>query len=440
VSASRRRRVAVVTGTRAEYGLLRSTLEAVSRHRRLKLQIVVTGMHLLEKFGRTVDEIESDGWPIAARIPMQAGDDSPRDQADGLARGVTGLSRFFEEADPDVVVVLGDRIEALAAALAAVTTRRFVAHVHGGDVAVGDFDDGLRHAITKLAHIHLAASKRAARRILRLGEHPDHVHVVGAPGLDRLYEILRSQILPSKGRLARSRSSIPSDDLVSGGSARAEARGSGSSGTASSPLLTSHFSLPASPFSILHSQFPHPIRPRTALVLHHPLGRSPAVEQRTMNRILSAVADNDLSAVVIYPNSDRGHTGIIAAIKQCAASKRMPIRMERSLARDDFLRLLTQVRVLVGNSSAGILEAASAGTPTVNVGTRQQGRERPARGVVDCGETRAEIRSAITRALRLRLRPGAPTCYGDGRAGERIAEVLARTRLDERLRRKQIAY
>jgi len=407
VSASRRR-VAVVTGTRAEYGLLRSTLEAVSRHRRLELQLVVTGMHLLKKFGRTVDEIEADGWPIAARIPMQAGDDSPRDQADGLARGVRGLADFFESADTDVAVVLGDRIEAMAAALAAVTTRRFVAHVHGGDVAVGDFDDGLRHAITKLAHIHLAASQQAARRIIRLGERPEHVHVVGAPGLDRLYEIL----LSNKRRPC---SQHP-------------------------PLLTSHFSLPVSQFSMLHSEFPHPVRPCAALVLHHPLGRSPAVEQRTMNHILEAVADNGLSAVVIYPNSDRGHAGIIAAIEACATSRRLPIRVERSMARDDFLRLLAQVRVLVGNSSAGILEAASAGTATVNVGTRQLGRERPARGVVDCGETRAEIRSAIARALRLRLRPGAPTCYGDGRAGARIADILVRTRLDERLRRKQITY
>ncbi|MEE9211172.1 MAG: UDP-N-acetylglucosamine 2-epimerase, partial [Phycisphaeraceae bacterium] len=164
------RRVAVITGTRADYGLLRSTMAAIQTHRRLRLQVVVTGMHLLHKFGHTVDQIARDGWRVDARVKMQTGDDSPLDQAAGLSRGVLGIAKFLEQAKSEIVLVLGDRIEAMAGALAAVTTGRIVAHIHAGDVAPGDFDDSLRHAITKLAHVHLTATRCAARRVVRMGE------------------------------------------------------------------------------------------------------------------------------------------------------------------------------------------------------------------------------------------------------------------------------
>lgn len=375
-----RRRIAVVTGTRAEYGLLCSTMRAIACHPRLQLQVVVTGMHLLEKFGHTVDQVISDGWRVAARVPMQLGRDNRLDQAAGLARGLAGMSRYFTRAKTNIVLVLGDRIEAAAGALAGVTTGRIVAHVHGGDVAVGDVDEGLRHAITKLAHIHLAATKQAARRIIRLGERPKHVFCVGAPGLDRLHELLRD---PDP-----------------------------------------------------------PIGPKqqTVLVLFHPSGRSPTAEGRTMSAILRAVFDAGLAATAIYPNSDPGHTGIIEAIERAHRRNAAWLRIERSLSRDDYLRLLAESRVLVGNSSSGIIEAASAGTPAVNVGDRQAGRERSGPSVIDCGETYQAIRAAIGRALTVRPHRGGRTCYGDGGAGQLIADVLADIRLDEGLRRKRITY
>jgi UDP-hydrolysing UDP-N-acetyl-D-glucosamine 2-epimerase len=369
----------VVTGTRAEYGLLRSTMQAIGHHRRLELQLAVTGMHLLESFGHTIDEITADGWRVDARVRMQSGNDADLDQAIGLSRGVAGLARFFDRAATQVVVVLGDRIEATAGALAGATTGRIVAHIHGGDVAPGDLDEGLRHAITKLAHVHLAATRQAARRIVRLGERPEHVHVVGAPGLDRL-----ADVLSNRGRARRRKQPV-------------------------------------------------------ALVLQHPTGRSPHLERRTMSAILRAVTECNLQPIVIYPNSDRGHTGIIAAIN-AAARRNGELRVERSLARDDYLRLLADVRVLVGNSSSGIIEAASAGTPVVNIGDRQAGRQRSGRSVIDCGETRDEISAALAKALRRRPRLGARTCYGDGHAGRRIADILAGTTCDQSLRRKRITY
>lgn len=368
--------MAVVTGTRAEYGLLTSTLRAIHAHPQLELQLVVTGIHLLPRFGRTVRQIKRDGWPIAARVPMQSGDDSPTDQAEGLARGVAGIARALERARSDLVVVLGDRIEAMAGALAAVTTGRLLAHIHGGDVAPGDFDDSLRHAITKLAHLHLAATGDAARRIVRLGEDPRRVHVVGAPGLDELRDLME--------RRPRARS------LASG-------------------------NVDGRP---------------TALVVYHAWGRSAAVERRTMTHILTAAAERGLRRVILFPNTDRGHTGVLEAVERHQReSAAADVRVERSLARAEYLQALLDAAVLIGNSSSGIIEAPFAGTPSVNVGGRQVGRLAGGPSIVHVGEGLTAIRRGLARALQLRPRAGGRTPYGDGRAGRRIARLLAAPRI-----------
>ncbi len=374
------RRVAVVTGTRAEYGLLRSTMTAVARHPKLELQVVVTGMHLLRKFGHTIDEIVRDGWTVDARVRMQAGDDGPLDQAMGLSRGVGGLAAYFEQAGTDIVVVLGDRIEAMAGALAAITTGRLVAHVHGGDIAPGDFDDSLRHAVTKLAHVHLPATEAAGRRLIRMGEHPDRVHCVGAPGLDHLYELLGRR----RGRKQRT---------------------------------------------------------GRALVVQHACGRTPARERRTMKRILGAVAAAGLTPTLVYPNSDRGNSGIIEAI--VAYRKRhkgASVHVVRSLPRDAYLEALIEADVLIGNSSSGLIEAATAGTPAVNIGPRQRGRQPSGTSVVNADETAESIRAALAKALRRRPIIGAPSAYGDGSTGKRIAVLLARVPGNPEFHHKVNAY
>lgn len=371
-----RRRIAVITGTRAEYGLLRSPMEAIARHARLDLRIVVTGMHLLRKFGTTVNEIVRDGWEIDARVRMQKGDDDVLDQANGLARGVSGIARFLHEDEIDVVVVLGDRVEAMAGALAGVTAGCIVAHIHGGDVAPGDFDDSFRHAITKLAHVHLAATQAARSRIIQMGEPRQRAHCVGAPGLDRLLSI-------------RSES----------GKARQ------SSGY--------------------------------AIVIQHPCGRSAAREHRVMRMILRSVDAAGLYQTIIYPNSDRGHTGILIAIdehRQRASNG--SVRVERSIDRDQFLRMLIESDVIVGNSSSGIIEAGAAGTPTVNIGLRQRGRERGGRSVIDAEESATSIRQALSRAVTERPITRGRSVYGNGHAGERIADILASVPLDDAYRRK----
>lgn len=377
---ARRRRIAVVTGTRAEYGLLRSCMEAIARHPQLTLQLVATGTHLLRKFGSTVNDIIRDGWQVDARVRMQKGDDSPTDQAQGLGRGIAGIAHFLEEARTDIVLVLGDRIEALAGALAAVTTGRLLAHLHGGEIAPGDFDDPVRHALTKLAHLHLTATAQAQRRVLRMGEEARRVQLVGAPGLDDLL------------RLAREYGKPP-----------------GPSGK--------------------------------ALIVQHACGRSAAHEQRVMSALLRAVTEAQLKRVIIFPNSDRGHTGVLKAIaahqRQCARDE---VRVIRSLPRAAYLQELLEAEVLVGNSSSGLLEAPTAGTPAVNIGPRQQGRERGGRAVIDAGESFASISEKLAAARRKRPKIGGTTPYGDGKAGARTATHLAQVPLDAAFRTKRNVY
>jgi UDP-hydrolysing UDP-N-acetyl-D-glucosamine 2-epimerase len=370
------RAVAVVTGTRAEYGILQTTLRAIDDHPKLRLQLVATGMHLVPKFGATVRQIERDGWTIDARISMQQGNDQPSDQSTGLGRGIDEMGRFFSREQTDLAVVLGDRIEAMAGALAAITTGRFVAHIHGGDVAPGDIDNSLRNSITKLAHIHFPATETAAERIIRFGESSRTVHVVGAPGLDDLYRI---------GRIM--------------GGIRRQNR---------------------------------------AIVIQHAYGRPVETERKTMLAVLSSLGPSDVEIIIVYPNSDRGHDGIIAAINEFSAlpNRTAPVRVVRSLPRDKFLRLLHTSRLLIGNSSCGIIESAAAGIPCVNVGSRQLGRCSEGDWVIHADESPQHLRRAVKRALSQRIEPPRSDLFGQGNAGRRIAGIIAETELTDALRRK----
>lgn len=361
-------RIAIITGTRAEYGLLQSTMRTLAATPRVELQVVATGMHLLRPFGYTVRQIERDGFTVAARVPMQRGDDSPTDQAEGLGRGVARIARFFASAGTHIALVLGDRIEAMAGALAARATGVTLAHLHGGDVAPGDFDGPMRDAITQLANLHLTASKRATQRVIAMGANPRNVLQVGAPGLDRIRELGWS------GHPARSNS-----------------------------------------------------RPY-ALVVQHAYGRPPREEQRVARLILDEVARAGLRRVIIQPNSDRGHRGVIAAIDaHMRESSTNAVEVHVSLPRDDFLRALIRADLLIGNSSTAFIEAPFAGTPALDIGDRQRGREPGGPSVLHAPESATAIRRALGRALKLSPRPGQPTVYGRGDAGAKIARLLAKS-------------
>ena len=390
--SGRRRRVAIVTGSRAEFGLLPPVLRALAGRSGLEPRLIVTGMHLLPKFGRTIDQIRGAGWRIDATVKMQSGRDDPAGEAPAVARGIEGMARALKRLDAQIVVVLGDRIEAFAGACAAVLTRRVLAHVHGGDRAPGDIDEALRNAITRLAHVHFVASQDAADRLRRMGEPPWRIHRVGAPGLDGirlLQEADRRSPRAVERRLA----------------------------TLLGPLADTPY----------------------AVIVQHPRGQPPRAEQAVMNNILGAIERSGLGGVVIYPNSDPGHQGIIRAIGGLR-TKPPRWRVFRSLAREDYLRVASRSAVLVGNSSSGIIESASLGVCAVNVGPRQQGRQRCGPGVIDAGENRAAITRAIRAALdRPRPRPGR-SVYGDGHAAERMATILRGLTMRPALLQKHLSY
>ncbi len=368
-----------MTGTRAEFGLLEPVLRAIAGRRTLSPVLIVTGMHLLKQFGATVRDVRRAGWPIDAQIPMQTGRDDVLADCHAVSRGISGIARALRRLRCEVTVVLGDRIEAFAAASAAHLSRIPVAHIHGGDRATGQTDDALRNAITRLAHVHCVASPDARRRLLRMGEASWRIHRVGAPGLDDIRQALR----------------------------RAPGQ-------------------------------PHPKGPPFALIVQHPATPDPAREYRTMRDILWAVQQCGLRGTIIYPNSDSGHSGILRAIRE--------VRGERcwttipSLPRTEYLRLAARASVLVGNSSSGIIESASLGLRVVNIGPRQDGRLRCGPHVIDVPARRAAVLRGLRQALR-RPRPRVTSSvYGDGRAGPRIALILERLTIDDRLLRKQLAY
>lgn len=378
------RRIAVVTGTRAEYGMLTPVLHAIRRHPALELQLIVTGMHLMRDFGYTVAEIERDGFPIAARVEMPLESDQPSAVARSVGAGVAGMADALDELVPAIVLLLGDRGEPLAAAIAATYLTLPIAHLHGGEVTGGSIDDNVRNAISKLAHVHFVATAEAAARLRQLGEAEWRVHVVGSPSIDAIM----AMDVPPREELARRLRLSPAE--------------------------------------------------RWIVVLQHPETLGGADSGAQMRAILGAVTDVGGEIVAIYPNSDPGSAKIIDAIQE--GERRNPrLRSFRSLAYPDYLALLRHAALLVGNSSSGLREAASFGLPFVNVGMRQSGRGR-GENVIDTASDRASIAHGIARALtdrtfRERALAG-HNPYGDGKSAERIVALLADVALDPRLLRK----
>jgi len=387
-SGNRDRRVAVLTGTRAEYGLLKSSMEAIRAREGLALQVVATGMHLSPRHGRTIEEIRGDGFDVDREVLMQLDGDTGRAMAKSLGIGTSGLAEAFAGLDPDVVLLLGDRDEALAGALAASHMNVPVAHVHGGDSMHGAIiDDSIRHAITKFAHLHFPVSELSAERVRRLGEEPWRVTTVGAPGLD---------------------------DVLAGAY--------------------------DDPGSVLDRYDLDPDRP-LLLVVQHPVTTRPDRAGEEMAATLDAVESFDAEAVVIYPNSDAGGDRMIAEIESRGFGE--GVRTFRSLPRREYLGLMAAADAMVGNSSSGIIEAPSFDLPVVDVGPRQEGRERAANTVSVPHEADA-IREAVERCLTDgAFRERARDCenpYDYGGAGERICERLAEVDLGEELLRKRLTY
>jgi len=382
-----RREITVLTGTRAEYGLLKPAMDAIQEHDDLTLSVVATGMHLSPRHGNTVDQIRDDGFTVDREVPMQLDGDSGTAMAKSLGIGTSGLADAFASLDPDIVLLLGDRDEALAGALAASHMTIPVAHVHGGDAMHGaTIDDSIRHAITKFAHLHFPASELSAERIRKLGEEPWRITVCGAPGLDDIRD--GAYTVPER---VRSTHGIDPDR----------------------PLL---------------------------LVVQHPVTTAPQEAGKQMTATLDAVDSFDAAVVVIYPNSDAGSDQIIDELESREFSS--DVSLFRSLPRHKYLGLLAGADVMVGNSSSGIIEAPSFDLPVVDVGPRQAGRQRAA-NVLSVPHESDEIREAIDRCLHddvVTEQAAEPNPYDYGGAGDRICDRLAEVDLDEQLLEKRLSY
>jgi UDP-N-acetylglucosamine 2-epimerase (non-hydrolysing) len=375
------RRVAVVTGTRADYGLLRPTIARLHADERFELSLVVAAMHLSPLFGMTVSEIEADGFPIAARVPTEnAGEDRPASFALRIAEGLTGFARALEEVDPDVLLVLGDRWEMLAAALAATGQGVPIAHVHGGELSEGSLDDAMRHCLTKLAHLHFVAAREYGERVCQLGEQPGRVHVAGAAGIESILTLP----LVSREELA--------DDLG--------------------------------------AQLEHPL----AALTFHPESLDPGEAGAHADAVVSAVEaafDGRGSVVVTLPNDDPGNAAVRERMLRLAAERPNVVAVE-SLGQLRYLSLLSHADVVVGNSSSGVLEAPSFRVPVVNVGDRQRGRLMAA-NVIGAAPDRDAVAAALERALDPAFRAsldGMESPFGSGRTSEAIVEALAEAPLD----------
>lgn len=370
------RRICFVTGTRAEFGLMQRTLHALSADRRLKLQIIATGMHLDDARGRSIDQIRAAGFKVDAIVPW---DKHSLAVATGLASA--GIATALKQLGSDVVLVVGDRVEAFAAASAGHLSGLAVAHVHGGDRALGQVDDALRHAITKLSHVHLAATRQSAARLKKLGEDDWRIHTVGSPGIDNIVQ-------------------------------------------------------DAAPFESLNLPWPANCY---ALMVLHPTDQDAIEEFRRAKMIGDALLKTgSLNVLAVYPNNDPGSTGILKFLRSVRSNR---FESFGNLERAQFLSCLRSAAFLIGNSSAGIIEAASFGTRVIDIGQRQRGRL--CSGNVQHVEFEpAALRAAISAVWngKTARRSRCKNIYGGQATARQIAKLLAEVKIDTRLLRKLIAY
>jgi UDP-hydrolysing UDP-N-acetyl-D-glucosamine 2-epimerase len=374
-----RRRICVFTGSRAEYGLLYWLMREIQGHPELELQTLVSGTHLSPEFGSTWKSIAEDGFLIDSTVEMILSSDTPRSIAASVGLATIRYADALSQLKPDILVVLGDRFETLAIAQAALFLQIPLAHIHGGEVTAGAFDEAIRHSVTKMAHLHFTTAEPYRQRVIQLGEKPSAVFNVGAPAVDNL---TRSTLL--------SRSDL-------------------------SVLLD------------------FPLDEPVLLVTYHPVTLGSTDPAQPMGQLLAALElFSDTRIVITKANADTAGRIINEMADGFASTRRDRALSIASLGRIPYLSLLCLAAVVVGNSSSGIIEGPAAGRATVNIGARQDGRLRCA-SIIDCAETCDEIAMAITRALAPEFQRQAAAVrspYGAGRAAARMVEILAGARLE----------
>ena len=372
-----------MTATRADYPRVRSVLEEINRRPNLDLKLIVTGMHLLPEFGNTVDEILEDGFEIYKRIEIYDQDDTPYGMAKTAARCSLGIADALDEIKPDLFLITVDRIETLAAAQSVAYMNIPMAHIQGGEVT-GTIDESIRHAVTKLSHIHFPATEEAAERIVKMGELPEFVFPVGCPYID----IIKNLDVLSKNDLSEKYGFDANKKLV--------------------------------------------------IFTQHPVTTEYGSGSNHLDKTIEALEMcDDLEIISIYSNADAGGREIIKKMNQNPSFHVFP-----NIPDTDFLSLMNVANLMIGNSSAGIREAPSFKLPVVNIGSRQNGRFREA-NVIDVDHSVNEIKNAIDRALSQSFAQSISEIknpYGDGGSASRIVDILEKIDLNEDLINKRIAY
>lgn len=380
------RRICFLTGKRGGFGALIPTFQAVDRDPDLELVLIATDMHLSAKFGATIAEVET--WvKNAVRVPLDQTDDRPVSRAQALGRALSGIATALEQIKPDIFVVLGDRGEVYAAVCAALHLGIPVAHIQGGDLS-GNVDEMMRHAITKMSHIHFPSTHASAERIRRMGEEAARIHVVGDAHIDMML------------------------------------RGGRTSGTA----VRKKFNLDtAQPF---------------ALVLVHPETLRPETSYDNMKTVLDTLRQRRLRSLVVWPCSDHGYQGILDAIQEAEGDTLFSVY--KNIDAPDFWGLQSEAAVFAGNSSAGLIEAPYFNLPFINIGLRQIGREHGA-NIIDVSNVNpaafnTALDQALSKSFRDRLRSQPFTLFGDGKAAERMLHVLKTVELNPALFEKRMTY
>jgi UDP-hydrolysing UDP-N-acetyl-D-glucosamine 2-epimerase len=363
-----KRKIAAVTVARSDYGLYIPIFDEIIKHPDLDLQVIAAAAHLSPRFGSTIDQIRADGYPIAATIEMTQELDDPHSINLATATGIPQFSNAYQNIKPDILILLGDRYEMHAAGLASVPHLIPIAHIHGGEETTGAIDNVFRHSLTKLSHLHFASNQDHANRIIQMGEEPSRVFVSGAPGLDRILN--------------------------------------------TNPPT----------FEELQSHLPKKLTPPYIIATFHPVTTEPLEAKIQSQNFLHALQSQTLPVLLTMPNADTGGLAVRQAIKEIEKHFPHLIAVENLGARL-YLTAMKNARFMAGNSSSGIIEAASFGLPVVNVGNRQAGRAQSG-NVIDCGTTQLEVADALKKAFNMN-KFTQPNIYGDGQAAQRIVKALA---------------
>ena len=379
------KKICILTGTRAEYGLLKPIIKNIENHKDFTSSILCTGTHLSKKFGYSIDIIKKDGFKNIHEVEMLPVDSSEKSVARSIGAGIQNFSSFFYKARPDLLLLLGDRTEALSGSISAAYMNIPVAHIHGGDSARAGLDESARHAITKFSHIHFAATKNSAKRIIKLGEDKQRVYVTGAPCLD----------------------TILSETLFN----RSE----------------------------IHRELKLKLNSKFIVLAQHPVSTQPSESKKQILESIKALKKTKLQVIAIYPNCDAGSDEIIKILKKESNNR---FHCFKNLSHKLYLSVLKHAYILAGNSSSGIIESSSFKIPSINIGTRQEGRERGA-NVIDVTHSQKSILESIKYATSKEFQNLIKSCknpYGNGTCAPKIVNILGEIRIDSNFLQKKITY